>query len=114
MLILQLTLYLHCLKDIPSLYYLSTGSSSLYTQLFLDIINPFNAELNPPRHLLALVEAHRILHFNRVRVKTWRQKVVLRSVKVQSMYILHGTIPQQLLNDTRRCSHLCITSYAYM
>ena len=31
--------------------------------------NPLNAELNPIRHLLALVGAHHILHVSRVRVK---------------------------------------------
>ena len=30
--------------------------------------NPLNAELNPIRHLLALVGAHHILHVSRVRV----------------------------------------------
>ena len=33
------------------------------------IINPLNAELNPIRHLLALVGAHHIVQFSRVRVK---------------------------------------------
>jgi len=31
-------------------------------------INPLNAELNPMCHLLALLEAHHILHFSRARV----------------------------------------------
>jgi hypothetical protein len=30
--------------------------------------NPLNAELNPICHLLALLEAHHILHFSRIRV----------------------------------------------
>ena len=37
-------------------------------------INPLNAELNPIRHLLALVGARHIVHVSRVRVKepaTW-------------------------------------------
>jgi len=33
------------------------------------LINPLNAELNPICHLLALLEAHRILHVSRIRVK---------------------------------------------
>ena len=33
------------------------------------IINPLNAELNPIRHLLALVGARHIVHVNRIRVK---------------------------------------------
>ena len=32
------------------------------------IVNPLDAELNPVRHLLALVGAHHILHVSRVRV----------------------------------------------
>jgi len=32
-------------------------------------VNPLNAELNPIRHLLALLEAHHILHISRIRVK---------------------------------------------
>ena len=31
--------------------------------------NPLNSELNPIYHLLALVGAHHIFHFSRVRVK---------------------------------------------
>jgi hypothetical protein len=31
--------------------------------------NPWNAELNPICHLLALLGAHHILHINRIRVK---------------------------------------------
>jgi hypothetical protein len=33
------------------------------------LINPLNTELNPICHLLALFEAHRILHVSRIRVK---------------------------------------------
>ena len=35
----------------------------------MTIINPLNAELNPIRHLLALVGAHHIVHVSRIRVK---------------------------------------------
>jgi len=35
-------------------------------------INPLNTQLNPICHLLALLGAHHILHFNRVRVKDGR------------------------------------------
>ena len=34
------------------------------------IINPLNAELNPIRHLLALVGARHIVHVSRIRVNT--------------------------------------------
>jgi len=32
-------------------------------------INPLNAEINPICHLLALLGAHHIFHFSRIRVK---------------------------------------------
>jgi hypothetical protein len=32
-------------------------------------LNPLKAELNPTCHLLALLRAHHILHFGRIRVK---------------------------------------------
>ena len=35
----------------------------------LNIINPLNAELNPIGYLLALLEAHHILHVSGIRVK---------------------------------------------
>jgi len=33
------------------------------------VFNPLNAELNPICHLLALLEAHHILHVGRIRIK---------------------------------------------
>jgi hypothetical protein len=33
------------------------------------VLNPLNAELNPIRHLQALLGAHPILHVSRIRVK---------------------------------------------
>ena len=50
---------------------------SNYQQLSLvlerqqDAINPLNAELNPIRHLLALVGARHIVHVSRIRVKMY-------------------------------------------
>ena len=38
--------------------------------LFNISFNPLNAELNPIRHLLALVGAHQIVHVSRIRVNT--------------------------------------------
>jgi len=35
----------------------------------LQFFNPLNAELNPTCYLLALLRAHHILHFSRIRVK---------------------------------------------
>jgi len=40
-------------------------------------INPLNAELNPICHLLALLEAHHILHVSRVRVNLCLLKLQL-------------------------------------
>ena len=43
-------------------------------------INPLNAELNPICHLLAVLEAHHILHVSRIRVKMQYYK--LKSLKM--------------------------------
>jgi hypothetical protein len=44
-----------------------------YTEIYFIVtrmkVNPLNAELNPIRHLLALVGAHHIVHVSRIRVK---------------------------------------------
>ena len=40
----------------------------LYFTVAAIIINPLNAELNPIRHLLALVGARHIVHVSRIRV----------------------------------------------
>jgi hypothetical protein len=45
------------------------GSHTLtYCEWVYIILNPLNAELNPICHLLALLEAHHILHVSRIRV----------------------------------------------
>jgi len=36
----------------------------------MDAFNPLNAELNPICHLLALLGAHHILHFSKIRVNS--------------------------------------------
>jgi hypothetical protein len=41
----------------------------LHAGLIIGYINPLNAELNPIRHLLALVGARHIVHVSRIRVK---------------------------------------------
>jgi hypothetical protein len=43
----------------------------IFTSLIVAMcrINPLNAELNPICYLLALLEAHPILHVSRIRVK---------------------------------------------
>jgi hypothetical protein len=38
----------------------------------LPLLNPLSAELNPICHLLALLEAHPILHVSRIKVNTGR------------------------------------------
>jgi len=35
------------------------------------VFNPLNAELNPIRHLLALLDAHHIFHVSGLRVKSY-------------------------------------------
>ena len=46
-----------------------------YSRTLEDNINPLNAELNPIRHLLALVGARHIVHVSRIGVKMNLQKV---------------------------------------
>ena len=51
---------------------LNTVSRRMYTTVLKDDeqFNPLNAELNPIRHLLALVGARHIVHFSRIRDKS--------------------------------------------
>ena len=51
-----------------------------------EYINPLNAELNPIRHLLAVVGAHHILHVSRERVKLML-KLIIGAMSVQSRRI---------------------------
>jgi hypothetical protein len=46
-------------------------------------INPLNAELNPIRHLLALVGARHIVHVSRIRVK-----IFICSTKLADLFVL--------------------------
>jgi len=53
-----------------------------------NLINPLNAELNPICHLQALLGAHHILHFSRIRVnldenREYCQAVVRMTVDLQ-------------------------------
>ena len=47
----------------------SPSGPSKNTEPYLAMFNPLNAKLNPICHLLALLEAHHILHVSRIRVK---------------------------------------------
>jgi hypothetical protein len=47
-----------------------------------EFINPLNAELNPIRHLLALVGARHIVHVSRIRVKTVSATAVQRAFRL--------------------------------
>ena len=51
-------------------------------------VNPLNAELNPIRHLLALVGARHIVHVSRIRVKLRRQDV--SSCNLVQIYRISG------------------------
>jgi hypothetical protein len=59
--------------------------------------NPLNAELNPICHLLALVEAHHILHVSRIRVKgcpgTCPERIrTTTKTSVMTMCVIHPGI----------------------
>jgi hypothetical protein len=49
----------------PRLRWLEDAEKDLWVMK----VNPLNAELNPICHLLALLDAHHILHISRIRVK---------------------------------------------
>ena len=61
-----------------------TATVALYS------INPLNAELNPIRHLLALVGARHIVHVSRIRVNTLvyitEVEGVYSAVRTESLY----------------------------
>jgi hypothetical protein len=49
------------------------------------IFNPLNTQLNPICHLLALLEAHHILHVSRIRVKLYTQLTLFVWLQVVCM-----------------------------
>ena len=55
-------------KNIIILYF---NQKSCLKNYYLMYLNPLNAELNPIRHLLALVGARHFVHVSRVRVNIW-------------------------------------------
>ena len=48
-----------------------------------DVFNPLNAELNPIRHLLALVGARHIVHVSRIRFNQFKQPRPARENRFQ-------------------------------
>jgi len=64
-------------KFIKCLYIFRALLCSKYVQAF----NPLNAELNPICYLLALLEAHHILHVSRIRVN----KLIIKQDFVQQV-----------------------------
>ena len=65
-------------------------------------VNPLNAELNPIRHLLALVGARHFVHVRRIRVN--RNMVVTRIAGVESWHWI-GDEPQ-----TSPCARICVSA----
>ena len=57
------------LHQVSSVRHYSASYTSCECKSAIQLINPLNAELNPICHLLALLEAHHILHVSRIRVK---------------------------------------------
>jgi len=52
--------------------------------------NPSNSDLNPICHLLALLEAHHILHVSRIRVKSKRIPPGKKAVYTSEMLVKTG------------------------
>ena len=72
-----------------------------------EIVNPLNAELNPIRHLLALLGAHHILHVNRIRVKgiVKNRSLLTNKNTVQHKVKVKVTLVQVLRLSTGRTAH---------
>ena len=67
----------------------------LYVQFMLTLLNPLNAELNPIRHLLALVGARHIVYISRIRVNS---------------ILYYGYKSQSCVHVLSKFSHLLIPS----
>ena len=51
-------------------------------------INPLNAELNPIRYLLALLEPHHFLHVSRIRVKSLTLRLLMSYVYMEHQFLM--------------------------
>jgi len=65
----RIKLYRVSIKSYSDYKHLLQEKDVEYKHIFLTLLNPLNAELNPFCHLLALLEAHHIFHVCRIRVK---------------------------------------------
>jgi len=59
--------------------------------------NPLNAELNPICHLLALLEAHQILHVSRIRVNV--NFILLKTIHVHLLVCYLNKLQNARCND---------------
>jgi hypothetical protein len=57
-------------KKYGFMFYLTITGPSRHTICFQFMINPLNTELNSICHLVALLEAHPILHVSRIRINS--------------------------------------------
>ena len=95
------------------------------TRIVEELINPLNSELNPTYHLLALLEAHHILHVSRIRVKAgrttirskihkiiniiWNKKELPKQWKVSIIVLIYKTGNKMYCTNYRRMSYLSST-----
>ena len=63
------------------------------------MINPLNAELNPIYHLLALLQAHHILHVSRIRVKLEAERYQQMSAIIWSRILCLPVCCQKLIKN---------------
>ena len=64
--------------------------TSIYVSVIRTYLNPLNAELNPIRHLLALVGARHIVHVSRIRVNLLKPTghMMHQQFNIQQLYVL--------------------------
>jgi hypothetical protein len=68
-----------------------------------NLITPLNAELNPIRYLLALLEAHHFLHVSRIRVKSLTPRLLMSYIYIY-IYIYIYDISNIRVNTSAHCS----------
>jgi hypothetical protein len=81
---------------------MSNHQNSRTFRLKVSCFNPFNTELNPICHLMALLGAHHILHISRIRVKKESLYLILPQA-VLFIFRLKNTLGYSY-NKTNKCT----------
>ena len=69
-----------------SMIYLKLRKVKSPSELWVELINPLNAELNPICCLLALLGAHHFFHVSRIRVKSLTLRLLMSYIYIWSTH----------------------------